>query len=120
MCQPAAVAIKVSQHACVALTRVTGPSAALQVLLTSHLGRPKDGPEDKFRLNPVVPRLSELLGKAVQKADDCIGEAVTSKLAEMSNGDVRPSACACLPCGAAASRPVLASCWNSNHPPHPA
>ncbi len=30
----------------------------LQVLLTSHLGRPKKGPEDKFRLNPVQVRLS--------------------------------------------------------------
>merc|ERR1711904_595729 len=38
------------------------------VLLTSHLGRPKDGPEDKFRLNPVVPRLTELLGREVGKA----------------------------------------------------
>jgi len=37
-----------------------------KVLLTSHLGRPKDGPEDKFRLNPVVPRLSELLGAEVR------------------------------------------------------
>jgi len=28
-------------------------------------GRPKSGPEDKFRLTPVAPRLSELLGKPV-------------------------------------------------------
>lgn len=62
--------------------------ARLQVLLTSHLGRPKKGPEDKFRLNPVQPRLAELLGQAVEKADDCIGEAVTSKLANMANGSV--------------------------------
>ena len=34
-----------------------------KVVLSSHLGRPKDGPEDKFRLTPVVPRLTELLGK---------------------------------------------------------
>merc|ERR1711937_934430 len=47
-----------------------------KVLLTSHLGRPKDGPEDKFRLNPVVPRLTELLGQEVGKADDCIGQPV--------------------------------------------
>ena len=31
-------------------------------------GRPKDGPEDKFRLTPVVPRLSELLGTTVRPA----------------------------------------------------
>ena len=35
-----------------------------KVLLSSHLGRPKDGPEDKFSLGPVAPRLTELLGKA--------------------------------------------------------
>jgi 3-phosphoglycerate kinase len=59
-----------------------------KVVLTSHLGRPKSGPEDKFRLNPIVPRLSELLGKKVVKADDCIGEEVKSKLAGVSNGEV--------------------------------
>ena len=59
-----------------------------KVLLSSHLGRPKKGPEDKFRLTPIVPRLSELLGAPVVKADDCIGAAVTDKLATMSNGQV--------------------------------
>ncbi|KAI3433858.1 hypothetical protein D9Q98_003661 [Chlorella vulgaris] len=59
-----------------------------KVLLTSHLGRPKKGPEDKFRLNPVQPRLTELLGQTVEKADDCVGAAVTDKLATMKNGSV--------------------------------
>ncbi|PRW58140.1 phosphoglycerate kinase isoform B [Chlorella sorokiniana] len=59
-----------------------------KVLLTSHLGRPKKGPEDKFRLNPVQPRLSELLGKAVKKVDDCIGDAVAKATAELKNGEV--------------------------------
>ncbi len=59
-----------------------------KVVLTSHLGRPKSGPEDKFRLTPLVPRLSELLGKPVVKADDCIGPEVESKVKAMSNGDV--------------------------------
>merc|ERR1712176_1347743 len=59
-----------------------------KVLLTSHLGRPKDGPEDKFRLNPVVPRLSELLGMDVGKADDCIGDEVTAKVNAMSDGEI--------------------------------
>jgi len=82
------------------------------VLLTSHLGRPKKGPEDKFRLNPVQPRLSELLGKAVEKADDCIGEAVTSKLAQMANGSVSgmlPALCCLWCCGR-----VLAAAWPLN------
>merc|ERR1712060_496925 len=47
-----------------------------KVLLSSHLGRPKDGPEDKFSLGPVAPRLSELLGKDVVMAPDCIGDGV--------------------------------------------
>merc|ERR1719277_1224635 len=59
-----------------------------KVLLTSHLGRPKDGPEDKFRLNPVVPRLSELLGKEVGKVDDCVGAEVTAKVDSMADGDI--------------------------------
>jgi phosphoglycerate kinase len=59
-----------------------------KVLLTSHLGRPKDGPEDKFRLNPVVPRLTELLGQNVAKADDCIGDAVTAQVDSMKDGEI--------------------------------
>jgi len=59
-----------------------------KVVLGSHLGRPKNGPEDKFRLTPVVPRLSELLGKQVMKANDCIGAEVEEKVKGMANGDV--------------------------------
>eukprot|EP00775_Hariotina_reticulata_P003788 gene3788-4046_t len=59
-----------------------------KVLLTSHLGRPKSGPEDKFRLNPVAPRLSELLGKPVKKLGDCIGEEVEKAVAEAKNGEL--------------------------------
>ena len=58
-----------------------------KVLLTSHLGRPKDGPEDKFRLNPVVPRLQELLkGTKVSKVDDCIGDKVAAAAKALGNG----------------------------------
>jgi len=63
-------------------------SNGAKVLLTSHLGRPKEGPEDKFRLNPVAPRLSELLGKTVKKVDDCIGDVVKNAVASMADGDV--------------------------------
>lgn len=59
-----------------------------KVLLTSHLGRPKSGPEDKFRLTPIVPRLSELLGTTVLKADDCIGPEVAEKAKALQNGQV--------------------------------
>lgn len=54
-------------------------------------GRPKSGPEDKFRLNPVVPRLTELLGSTVKKVDDCIGDAVKTAVDGMGNGEVRNS-----------------------------
>ena len=59
-----------------------------KVLLSSHLGRPKDGPEDKFSLGPVAPRLSELLGTEVKLAPDCIGEGVKSCVDAMADGDV--------------------------------
>jgi len=59
-----------------------------KVLLTSHLGRPKSGPEDKFRLNPVAPRLAELLGKPVKKLNDCIGSEVEKAVAELKNGEL--------------------------------
>jgi phosphoglycerate kinase len=51
-------------------------------VLMSHLGRPKEGPEEKFSLKHVIPRLSELTNKAVKFADDCISdEAVEMKKA---------------------------------------
>lgn len=59
-----------------------------KVLLSSHLGRPKDGPEDKFSLGPVATRLSQLLGKDVTMAPDCIGDGVASIVAAMKDGDV--------------------------------
>jgi len=59
-----------------------------KVLLTSHLGRPKEGPEDKFSLGPVAGRLSELLGKEVKMGPDCIGKAVKACVDDMAEGDV--------------------------------
>src|ERR1700709_270 len=45
-----------------------------EVILMSHLGRPKGGPEDKYSLRHLVAPLSKLLGKDVLFADDCISE----------------------------------------------
>jgi len=59
-----------------------------KVLLSSHLGRPKDGPEDKFSLGPVAPRLTELLGTEVKLAPDCIGDAVKECVDGLGNGEV--------------------------------
>merc|ERR1712070_1275427 len=63
-------------------------SKGAKVLLSSHLGRPKDGPEPKFSLAPVAPRLSELLGKEVKLLSDCVGPAVADATTSMADGDV--------------------------------
>jgi len=59
-----------------------------KVLVTSHLGRPKSGPEDKFRLTPVCARMSELLDCPVSKVDDCIGEEVSAAASAMGEGSI--------------------------------
>jgi len=57
-------------------------------ILMSHLGRPKEGPEDKFSLVHVVPRLSELLGQEVKFATDCIGEETLQMKQALLPGEV--------------------------------
>src|SRR5215207_3205769 len=47
-----------------------------RLILMSHLGRPKGGPEAKYSLKPVAERLGELLGKSVRIAPDSIGPEV--------------------------------------------
>ena len=61
-----------------------------KVILCSHLGKPKNGPEAKFSLAPVAVRLGELLGKAVVFADDdtVVGENAKAAVAAMNDGDV--------------------------------
>ncbi|MDO5559043.1 MAG: phosphoglycerate kinase [Oscillospiraceae bacterium] len=61
-----------------------------KVILCSHLGKPKNGPEDKFSLAPVAARLSELLGKEVvfAKDDEVVGENAKKAVASMNDGDV--------------------------------
>lgn len=58
------------------------------VTVCSHLGRPKDGPEDKFSLGPCAERLGELLGQEVKLAPDCIGEEVEKIVNAAKPGDV--------------------------------
>src|SRR5215470_15067763 len=59
-----------------------------RLILASHLGRPNGKPEPKYSLKPVAARLSELLGKPVDFAPDCIGPEVQAKVASMKNGDI--------------------------------
>lgn len=58
------------------------------VTVCSHLGRPKDGPEDKFSLAPCAERMGELLGQPVTLAPDCIGDEVAKIVADAKEGDV--------------------------------
>jgi len=58
------------------------------VTVCSHLGRPKDGPEDKFSLGPCAERMGELLDQAVTLAPDCIGDEVAKIVADAKEGDV--------------------------------
>ena len=59
-----------------------------RLVLMSHLGRPKGGPEAKYSLKPCVGRLSELLGRPVQFAGDCIGPEVEQQAKNLKNGEV--------------------------------
>ena len=59
-----------------------------KVILASHLGRPKGKKDPKFSLAPVVERLSQLLGKKVALAPDCIGEEVQKQIREMKGGEI--------------------------------
>ncbi|MFW5760390.1 MAG: phosphoglycerate kinase, partial [Cyclobacteriaceae bacterium] len=51
------------------------------VILMSHLGRPKEGPEDKFSLRHIVDHLSKSTNTTVQFANDCVGESAKDKAA---------------------------------------
>ena len=57
-------------------------------ILMSHLGRPKGKPNPKYSLKPVAERLSQLLGKNVKLAPDCIGDQVKALVNAMKPGDV--------------------------------
>ncbi|WP_274648548.1 phosphoglycerate kinase [Paenibacillus humicola] len=59
-----------------------------KVILASHLGRPKGEVVEEMRLTPAAARLSELLGKAVAKANEAVGDAVQAQVAALKEGDV--------------------------------
>jgi phosphoglycerate kinase len=59
------------------------------VILMSHLGRPKDGPTDKYSLKHLIKHLSDLLGgKTVLFADDCIGERANITASLLVPGEI--------------------------------
>ncbi len=59
-----------------------------RLVLASHLGRPKGKPNPEYSLAPVTARLSELLGKKVEFASDCVGPEAEAKSRALANGDV--------------------------------
>jgi phosphoglycerate kinase len=58
------------------------------LVLASHLGRPKGGPEAKLSLAPIARRLAALLGESVPLAPDCIGPAVERQASALPPGGV--------------------------------
>ena len=58
------------------------------LILMSHLGRPKNGPEDKFSLKHIIPHIEKLVGKEVSFANDCIGSEAKQKSAALKSGEI--------------------------------
>lgn len=58
------------------------------VILMSHLGRPKGGPEEKFSLKHLLPYLSQQLNQTVKFADDCIGQSARDLAAGLKLGEI--------------------------------
>jgi phosphoglycerate kinase len=58
------------------------------VILMSHLGRPKEGPEEKFSLKHLIPHLGKLLGLDVKFADDCVGKSAKKLSEGLKAGEV--------------------------------
>ncbi|HEX8502752.1 MAG TPA: phosphoglycerate kinase [Pyrinomonadaceae bacterium] len=59
-----------------------------RVILASHLGRPKGERVGKYSLRPVAAHLSELLGRPVAFAEDCVGEKAEAAVGKLQDGDV--------------------------------
>ena len=59
-----------------------------RVVLASHLGRPKGEHVENYSLKPVAEHLASLIGKPVEYAEDCIGDAAAAKINKLKDGDV--------------------------------
>ena len=62
--------------------------AGAKVVVTAHLGRPKDGPDPKFSLAPVAAALAEQLGRHVQLASDVVGTDALARAEGLTDGDI--------------------------------
>jgi phosphoglycerate kinase len=63
-------------------------NAGARIILMSHLGRPKGGPDPKYSLRPVADRLSKLMGVPVKFAEDCVGEPAKRAVDNLKNGEM--------------------------------
>ena len=63
-------------------------SDGAKVILMSHLGRPKGGPEDKFSLKHIQQEVSNVLGKPVAFSGNCVGEEAKHAVEKMASGDI--------------------------------
>jgi len=59
-----------------------------RLVLASHLGRPKGGPDAKYSVKPAAKKLEELLGKPVTFASDCVGAEAEAKSKALKDGEV--------------------------------
>ncbi len=59
-----------------------------RLVLASHLGRPKGGPDPKYSLKPAAKKLEELLGRPVAFASDCVGTEAEGKSKALKAGDI--------------------------------
>jgi phosphoglycerate kinase len=59
-----------------------------KAILLAHFGRPKDGPDPKFTLKPIVPAVAAILGRPVAFAEDCVGPIAEKAIAALPNGGV--------------------------------
>ena len=59
-----------------------------RLILASHLGRPKSGPDPKYSLLPVAKKLEELIGRPVRFSSDCVGPVPESKSKSLADGDI--------------------------------
>jgi phosphoglycerate kinase len=59
-----------------------------KIILLAHFGRPKDGPDPEFSLDPIANAISAMIGRPVAFAADCIGKEAAGAVAAMKDGDI--------------------------------